>query len=77
MRGVSLCAGPDHLRLVGEPAQGGAVQHSGPVAGEVGAVLGVGAGQRGTLRRFDHQPLPVELVVADLLIRCHRRTVCQ
>ena len=56
-------ARPDHLRLVGQPAQRGAVQHPRPVAGEVGAVLGVGSGQRGALRRFDHQTLPVELVV--------------
>ncbi len=69
-------ARPDHLRLVGQPAQGGAVQHPGPVAGEIGAVLGVGARQRGTLRRFDHQPLSVELVVG-IVVRGHRRTVCQ
>ena len=37
-------ARPDHLRLVGQPAQGGAMQHPGPVPGEVGAVLGVGSG---------------------------------
>ena len=61
-RGVAL-AGPDHLRLVGQPAQRGAVQHPRPVTGEVGAVFGVGPGQRGTLRLFDHQTLPVEVVV--------------
>jgi hypothetical protein len=52
------------------------MQHPGPVSGEVRAVLGVGSRQRGTLARFDHQPLSVELVV-EILIRCHRRTVCQ
>ena len=75
-RGLAL-ARPDHLRLVGEPAQRGAVQHAGPVAGEIGAVFGVGTRQRGTLRRFDHQTLPVELVVCGSPIHCHRRTVCQ
>ena len=69
-------ARPDHLRLVGQPAQGRAVQHPRPVTGEIGAVLGVGTGQRGTLRRFDHQSLPVELVVG-VGIHRHRRTVCQ
>ena len=34
---------PDHLGLVGQPAQGGAVQDPRPVAGEIGAVFGVGA----------------------------------
>ena len=35
--------GPDHLRLVGQPAQRRAVQHPRAVAGEIGAVFGVGA----------------------------------
>ena len=69
-------ARPDDLRLVREPAQGGAVQDPGPVAGEIGAVFGVGARQRGTLGRFDHQTLPVELVVG-ISDHSHRRTVCQ
>jgi hypothetical protein len=36
---------PDDLRLVRQSAQRGAVQDPGPVAGEIGAVLGVGARQ--------------------------------
>src|SRR6478672_7883397 len=74
-RGVALTR-PDHLRLVGESTQRRAVQHPGPVAGEVGAVFGLRARQRGTLRRFDHQALPVELVVC-VAVHHHRRTVCQ
>jgi len=62
---------PDDLRLVGEPPERGAVQHSGPVPGEVGAVFGVGTGQRGTLVRLDHHALPVEVVVGVVLRRGH------
>ena len=69
-------ARPDHLRLVGQSAQRRAVQHPRPVTGEIGAVFGVGTRQRGTLGRFDHQTLPVELVVG-VGFRGHRRTVCQ
>ena len=69
-------AWPDDLSLVRQPAQGRAVQDPGPVAGEIGAVFGVGARQRGTLRRFDHQTLAVELVVG-ISNHSHRRTVCQ
>ena len=72
VRGVSLSPGADHLRLVGQPTQRRAVQHPRPVAGEIGAVLGVGSGQRGTLRLFDHQTLPVEVVVSVVIV-CHRR----
>ena len=46
VRGVSLWRGPDDLRLVGQPAQCSAVQDPGPVTREIGAVFGVGAGQR-------------------------------
>ena len=67
---------PDDLRLVRQSAQGGAVQDPRPVAGEIGAVFGIGARQRSTLRRFDHQTLPVELVVG-ISNHSHRRTVCQ
>ena len=73
--GVTL-AGPDHLRLVGQSTQRGAVQHPRPVAGEVGAVLGARSRQRGTLRLFESQTLPVEVVVS-VVISCHRRSVCQ
>jgi hypothetical protein len=69
-------ARPDYLRLVRQPSQGGAVQDPRPVTGEIGAVLGIGARERGTLRRFDHQTLPVELAVG-ISNRTHRRTVCQ
>ena len=61
-RGVAL-ARSDDLGLVGQPTQRRAVQHPGPVPGEIGAMFGVGPRQRGTLRRLDHQALPVELVV--------------
>ncbi len=67
---------PDHLGFVGQSAQRGAVQHPRPITREIRAVLIVGARQRGALRRFDHQPLPVELVVR-VVCRCHRGTVCQ
>ncbi len=39
-------AWPDDLRLVRQAAQGSAVQDARPVAGEIGAVFGVGARQR-------------------------------
>jgi hypothetical protein len=52
---------PDDLGLVGQSAEGGTVQDPGPVAGEVGAVFGVGPRQGSTLRRFDHHALPVEV----------------
>ena len=45
--------GSDDLRLVRQPAQRGAVQHPGPVPGEVGAVLAFGARQTRGLRRFE------------------------
>ena len=67
----------DDLGLVGQPAQGGTVQHPGAVAGEVGAVFGVGARQCGTLGRLGHQALAVEVVVWVVAARIHRRTVCQ
>jgi len=70
-------AGSDNLRLVGQPAQCGAVQYPGPVPGEVGAVLTFRARQTRSLRRFAYPPLTVEVVVGVLLIRGHRRTVCQ
>jgi hypothetical protein len=75
-RGLAL-AGADHLRLVGEAAKRRAVQHPRPVPGESRAVLVVGAGQRGSLRRFVHRPSGVELVVAVALSWAHRGTVCQ
>ena len=75
-RSVTL-AGSDDLRLVGQPAQRGAVQHPGAIPGEVAAVLALGTRQTRSLRRFDHPPLTVEVVVGVLLIRDHRRTVCQ
>ena len=56
-------AGPDDLRLVRQPAQGRTVQDPGPVPGEIGSVFVVGARQRGSLRRFDHETLAVELLV--------------
>ncbi len=64
-------AGSDHLRLVRQPSQRGAVQHPGPVAGEVGAVLAFGPGQTRRLRPFDHPPLTVEVVVGVWLILRH------
>ena len=67
----------DDLGLVGQPAQGGTVQHPGAVAGEVGAVFGVGARQCGTLWRLGHQSLAVEVVVWVVAARIHRRIVCQ
>ena len=74
-RGLAL-ARPDDLSLVGQPAQRRAVQHPGPVAGEIGAVFGVGARQRGTLRRFDHQALRGR-TRRRVVVHGHRRTVCQ
>ena len=47
-------SGPDHLGLVGQPAQRRAVQHPGPVAGEVGAMFAVGARQCGVFGRLGH-----------------------
>ena len=55
--------GTDDLRLVGQPAQRGAVQHPRAVPGEVGAVLTLGPRQTRSLRRFGYPPFPVEVVV--------------
>ena len=67
---------PHDLGLAGEPPERGAVQHPRPVAGEIGAMLGGRARQRGCLRRLDHHPLAVVRVIG-LLIRGHRGSVCQ
>jgi hypothetical protein len=79
-RSVTL-TGSNDLRLVGQPSQRRAVQHPGPVPGEVAAVLAFGTGQTRSLRRFEHPSLTVEVVVGVLLIRVHllshRSTVCQ
>ena len=72
-----VLARADDLSLVGQPAERRTVQHSGPVAGEVGAVLGAGAWQRRTLGRLGHQSLAVEVVVEVVARSGHWRTVCQ
>ena len=79
---VVALPGTDHLRLIRQSAEGRAVQHPGPVAGEVAAVLRGRPGQRGGFGRFGHDALPVGLVVAagpggPGKSGSHRRTVCQ
>ena len=59
---------PDHLCLVGESAQCGAVQNPGAIPGEVAAALALGTRQARGLRRFGHHPLAVEIVVGVLLV---------
>ncbi len=68
---------PDHLRLVSEPPQRGAVQNACPIAGEISAMFGRPAGQCGGLRRLDHNPFAVVRVVPVVLMSGHRGTVCQ
>ena len=69
--GVVTLPRPDHLGLIGQSAQGGAVQHPGAVPGEVAAVLGRGSGQGSRLRRLDHQSFTVGLAIVALLFRRH------
>src|SRR5689334_13972498 len=70
VRGVSLSRGPTTWVL--SARRRSAVEHSRAVTREVGAVLGVGTGQRSQLRRLDHPAFTVVRVVHVMLIPGHR-----